>query len=154
MQQDAKTGLSVNILNNARPLAVDAVSTHLFQEHCNRALENGNKLSVFAFVEALVAVEGFLCIPNTAFIWLEWAIEKLNPDQQTATSMDVAGKFLNTIVSSTPFGAMNYLGRTMALGLERLEVKAQCKGLIFAGMNLRGMNLANVCQQLTLNPDK
>jgi hypothetical protein len=154
MREEARTGLPVNILNIARSLAVDAVSTHLFQENYNGTSEKGNRLSVSAFVDAFVAVGRFFYLPNTAFIWLEWAIDKLIPDEHTATSMEIVDKFVDNLVSSTPPGAMNYPGRLMTLGLERSEVKAQCKDLIFAGTDSTGMNLATICRQLTLNPDK
>lgn len=154
MQEEAKTGHPVNVLNIARSLAVDAVSTHLFQENYNATSEKGNRLSVSAFVDAFVAVGRFFYLPNTAFIWLEWALEKVVPDEHTATSMEVVDKFVDNLVSCTPPGVMNYPGRLMAIGLERSEVKAQCKDLIFAGTDSTGMNLATICRQLTLNPDK
>ena len=135
-------------------LAVDAVSTHLFQENYNATSEKGNRLSVSAFVDAFVAVGRFFYLPNTAFIWLEWALKKFVPDEHTATSMEVVDKFVDNLVSSTLKSATNYPGRLMAIGLERSEVKAQCKDLIFAGTDSTGMNLATICRQLSLNPDK
>ncbi|KAH8779164.1 cytochrome P450 4A10 [Hyaloscypha sp. PMI_1271] len=154
MQEEAKTGRPVNILNIARSLAVDAVSTHLFQENYDATSEKGNRLSVSAFVDAFVAVGRFFYLPNTAFTCLEWALEKLVPDEHTTTSMEVVDKFVDNLVSSTPKGATSYPGRLMAIGLERSEVKAQCKDLIFAGTDSTGMNLATICRQLALNPDK
>ncbi|KAN0106094.1 cytochrome P450 [Hyaloscypha variabilis] len=154
MKEESKTGLPVNILNLARSLAVDAVSTHLFQENYNATSEKGNRLSVSAFVDAFVAVGRFFYLPNTAFIWLEWALKKFVPDEHTATSMEVVDKFVDNLVSSTLKSATNYPGRLMAIGLERSEVKAQCKDLIFAGTDSTGMNLATICRQLSLNPDK
>ncbi|KAE9370793.1 cytochrome P450 [Stipitochalara longipes BDJ] len=154
MQKEAKIGRPVNILNLARSLAVDAVSTHLFQENYNATSEKGNRLSVSAFVDAFVAVGRFFYLPNTVFIWVEWMLEKLLPDEHTATSMEVVDKFVDNLVSSTSKGAMNYPGRLITIGLERSEVKAQCKDLIFAGTDSTGMNLATICRQLVLNPDK
>jgi cytochrome P450 len=68
--------------------------------------------------------------------------------------MEVVDKFVENLVSSTLKGATNYPGRLMAIGLERSEVKAQCKDLIFAGTDSTGMNLATICRQLALSPDK
>jgi len=154
MREEARTGLPVNILNIARSLAVDAVSTHLFLENYNGTSEKGSKLSVSAFVDAFVAVGRFFYLPNRAFIWLEWAIEKLISDEHTAISMELVDKFVDNLVSSTPPGAFNYPGRLMTLGLGRSEVKAQCKDLIFAGTDSTGMNLATICRQLALHPEK
>jgi hypothetical protein len=71
MQEEARTRRPVNILNIARSLAVDAVSTHLLQENYNATSEKGNRLSVSAFVDTFVAVGRFFYLPNFAFIWLE-----------------------------------------------------------------------------------
>jgi cytochrome P450 len=154
MQEEARTGLPVNILNITRSLAVDAVTTHLFQENYNATSDKGNRLSVSAFVDAFVAVGRFFYLPNAAFIWVEWAIEKLFPDEHSATSMEVIDKFVDNVVSSTPPGATNYPGRLITIGLETSEVKAQCKDLIFAGTDSTGMNLATIYRQLVVHPEK
>ena len=154
IQEEAQTLNPVNILNLARSLAIDAVSTHLFQENYNGTSEKGERLSVSAFVDAFVAVGRLFYLPTTVFIWLEWAIDKCMPNEQTNASMEIVDKFVSNLVDSTPAGAQNYPGRLMELGLERSEVKAQCKDLIFAGTDSTGMNLATICRQLALNPDK
>lgn len=154
MQEEAMTGRPVNVLNLSRSLAVDAVSTHLFQENYNGTSEKGKTLSVSAFVDAFVAVGRFFYLPTTVFIWLEWAIEKCFPDEHTATSMQVVDKFVEQLVDSTPQGAQNYPGRLIPLGIERTEVMAQCKDLIFAGTDSTGMNLSTICRNLALHPEK
>ncbi|KAF8851158.1 cytochrome P450 [Acephala macrosclerotiorum] len=154
MEEEARTGLPVNVLNIARSLAIDAVSTHLFRENYNGTSEKGPRLSVSAFVDAFVAVGRFFYLPTSVFLWLEWVIEKFMPDEHTATSMGVVDKFVDNLVDQTLPGAQNYPGRLMPLGLERTEVKAQCKDLMFAGTDSTGMNFATLCRQLALNPDK
>lgn len=133
LEEEANTGQPVNLLNLSRALAVDAVSTHLFQQNYHGTSEKGKKLSVSAFVDAFVAVGRFFYLPNLAFVWVEWTLEKCFPDEHTAVSMDVVDKFVEELVDSTPQGAQNYPGRLIALGLDRSEVKCQCKDLIFAG---------------------
>lgn len=154
MKEEASTGRSVNVLNLGRSLAVDAVSTHLFQQNYDGTSEKGNRLSVSAFVDAFVAVGRFFYLPNTAFLWLEWAIETFMPDKHTHESMAIVHKFVENLVSATPKGAQNYPGRLMALDLETTEVISQCKDLIFAGTDSTGMNIATICRQLALHPDK
>ena len=154
MQEEAHTRNPVNVLNLSRSLAVDVVSTHLFQENYNGTSEKGNKLSVSAFVDAFVAVGRFFYLPNTLFIWVEWAIEKCMPDENTISSMEIVEKFVDNLVDATLRGAKNYPGRLMALGLDRSEIKSQCKDLLFAGTDSTGMNLATICRQLALFPDK
>ena len=154
MKEEASTGRPVNMLNLGRSLAVDVVSTHLFQQNYDGTSEKGNRLSASAFVDANVAVGRFFYLPNLVFVWLEWAIETFMPNQHTNDSMAIVHKFVETLVSTTPEGAQNYPGRLMELDLEKTEVISQCKDLIFAGTDSTGMNFATICHQLTLNPDK
>lgn len=154
MQSEAASGRPVNVLNLTRSLAVDAVSTHLFQLNYNGTSENSSRLSVSAFVDAFVAVGRFFYLPNLVFTWLEWAIETFLPDEHTASSMEVVDKFVDNLVDQTVKGSTNYPGRLMDLGLERTEIKSQCKDLIFAGTDSTGMNLASICRFLSLNPQR
>ncbi|RDW77199.1 hypothetical protein BP6252_05252 [Coleophoma cylindrospora] len=154
MQEEAETGRPVNLLNLSRSLAVDAVSTHLFQENYNGTSEKGKRLSLSAFVDAFVAVGRFFYLPNTVFMWLEWAIETCMPDKHTIDSMRVVDKFVDSLVDSTPQGSQNYPGRLLAAGLDKSEVKSQCKDLLFAGTDSTGMNLATICRNLAMYPDK
>ncbi|KAL3420108.1 cytochrome P450 [Phlyctema vagabunda] len=154
MQEEAETGRPVNVLNLSRSLAVDAVSTHLFQQNYNGTSEKGKTLSVSAFVDAFVAVGRFFYLPNTVFTWVDWAFEKFLPDQHASDSMTIVDKFVENLVDSTPKGAQNYPGRLKSAGIDSSEVKSQCKDLIFAGTDSTGMNLATICRNLSLYPEK
>lgn len=154
LREEAETKKPVNVLNLTRSLAVDAVSTHLFRENYNGVTERGPVLSVSAFVDAFVAVGRFFYLPNTAFAWLEWAITKFAPDQETDDSMSLVDKFVATIVGNTTSKSTTYPGRLLAIGLSDSEVRAQCKDLIFAGTDSTGMNLATIMRNLVLYPEK
>lgn len=155
MQTEKSTGKPVNVLNLTRSLAVDAVSTHLFQQNYDGSSEKSKKLSVSAFVDAFVAVGRFFYLPNTVFIWLEWAIDKFAPDEHTHSSMAVVDKYVDALVSNTEADKNgNYPARLLAVGISRSEVISQCKDLMFAGTDSTGMNLATICRQLALHPEK
>ncbi|KAL1643020.1 hypothetical protein SLS61_009408 [Didymella pomorum] len=152
--EEARTMRPVNVLNLTRALAVDAVSTHLFQENYNGVSERGPTLSVSAFVDAFVAVGRFFYLPTTAFVWLEWAIGKWMADHETEESMTLVDKFVGNLVSSTTAKSQTYPGRLMAAGISNGEVAAQCKDLLFAGTDSTGMNLATVIRGLVMYPEK
>ena len=154
MQQEVKSGKPVNVLNLTRSLALDAVATHLFQENYNGTSEKGARLSASAFVDSFVAVGRFFYLPSTLFALVEWVSEKFMQDELTATSMEVVEKFVEKLVSKTEREAQNYPSRLLAIGLEKSEVKSQCKDLMFAGTDSTGMNLAIICRELALNPSK
>jgi cytochrome P450 len=144
----------VNVLNLTRSLAVDVVSTHLFQENYNGTSEKGQTLSASAFVDAFVAVGRFFYLPNLAFVWIEWAATTLMADKKTNESMEVVDKFVTNLVEKTTRESSTYPGRMLAAGLSASEVKAQCKDLLFAGTDSTGMNLAIIIRNLALHPDK
>jgi cytochrome P450 len=154
MQSDAATGRPVNILNLTRSLAVDIVSTHLFDMNYNGTGEKTNRLSVSAFVDAFVAVGRFFYCPNWVFGWLEWGADQLFQDLNTYSSMEIVDKFVDDLVSRTSSGDTNYPGRLMGLGLQKSEVVSQCKDLIFAGTDSTGMNLASIFRYLALDQDR
>lgn len=151
--EEALTKKPVNVLNLTRALAVDAVSTHLFQENYNGVSERGPTLSVSAFVDAFVAVGRFFYLPTTAFVWLEWAIGKWMADRETEESMTLVDKFVGNLVSGTTAKSQTYPGRLMAAGISDAEVAAQCKDLLFAGTDSTGMNLATVIRGLVMHPE-
>ncbi|EPE25091.1 Cytochrome P450 [Glarea lozoyensis ATCC 20868] len=154
LESEKKKG-KVDILNLCRSLAVDAVSTHLFAQNYNGVSESGGTLSASAFVDTFVAVGRFFYLPNLLFLWLEWGTEKVLGDVNTATSFEVVEKFVEGLVDrAVPSKNGNYPGRLLEVGLSKDEVKVQCKDLIFAGTDSTGMNMATMCRQLVLNPEK
>jgi cytochrome P450 len=154
LELESKSGRPINVLNLARSLAVDAVSTHLFRENYDGVSEQGPVLSVSAFVDAFVAVGRFFYLPNTAFVWLELAITKWQADRTTDDSMMVVDKFVGNLVGNTTPKSTTYPGRLLAAGISESEVKAQCKDLIFAGTDSTGMNLAIIMRRLAMHPGK
>jgi cytochrome P450 len=154
LKEEAATKQPVNVLNLTRSLAVDVVSTHLFQENYNGTSEKGSTLSASAFVDAFVAVGRFFYLPNLAFVWLEWAATKYMSDERTNESMDLVDRFVDGLVEKTTRESTTYPGLMIAAGLDSSEVKAQCKDLLFAGTDSTGMNLATILRSLVLNPDK
>jgi hypothetical protein len=154
LEVEAATGHAVNVLNLTRALAIDTVSTHLFQLDYGGLNEKSGGLSVSAFVNAFVAVGRFFYLPTWAFLWLDWVTTKAVSDNHTETSMMVVDKFVDGLVDARRKEETNFPGRLLAAGFERAEVVAQCKDLIFAGTDSTGMNLAIICRQMALNQDK
>ncbi|KAB8298587.1 hypothetical protein EYC80_000766 [Monilinia laxa] len=154
MKEEAEDSKPVDCLNLARSLALDAISTHLFRENYNGTLEKGERLSASAFVDAFVAVGRFFYLPNTAFIWISWLMEKFVSDLNTKNSIKLVDQFVDNLVESTPKESQNYPGRLLNMGFSRSEVKSACKDLMFAGTDSTGMNLATILRYLVLCPEK
>ncbi|KAF2114698.1 cytochrome P450 [Lophiotrema nucula] len=154
LKDESTTGKPVNLLNLTRALAVDVVSTHLFHRNYDGTSEKGARLSVSAFVDTFVAVGRFFYLPNALFVRLDWFIAKYLPEPHTDASMEAVDSFVNEIVEATHEKSLNYPGRLLAAGIDKHEVKAQCKDLVFAGTDSTGMNLACICRYLILHPEK
>ncbi|KAF1962028.1 cytochrome P450 4A10 [Byssothecium circinans] len=154
LSEEKVMGRPVNVLNLTRSLAVDVVSTHLFQENYNGTSEKGQTLSASAFVDAFVAVGRFFYLPNAVFLWVEWAATKWMGDEKTNESMDIIDKFVANLVEKTTRESTTFPGRMLAAGLSGSEVRAQCKDLLFAGTDSTGMNLATIFRNLALHPEK
>lgn len=154
LAEEAATRKAVNLVNITRSLAVDVVSTHLFQENYNGLSEKGAMLSASAFVDAFVAVGRFFYLPNAVFIWLEWAITRYFSDERTNKSMGVVDKFVDQLVEKSTCDSKTYPGCMLAGGLDKFEVKAQCKDLLFAGTDSTGMNLTTIFRNLVLHPEQ
>ncbi|KAI9745535.1 MAG: hypothetical protein M1818_001069 [Claussenomyces sp. TS43310] len=151
LQSEKAIGRPVNVLNLTRSLAVDIVSTHLFELNYNGTEERTERLSVSAFVDAFVAVGRFFYLPTIVFIWLERVMGRLMPDPRAHVSMDLVERFVDGLVDQATESSTNYPGRLTQAGLVRSEIKAQCKDLIFAGTDSTGMNLATICRYLSMN---
>ncbi|KAF2798581.1 cytochrome P450 4A10 [Melanomma pulvis-pyrius CBS 109.77] len=153
LERESKTGTqTVNLLNLTRSLAVDMVSTHLFQQDYNSVSEAGPVLSISLFVDAFVGVGRFFYLPNLVFVWVDWAITTFSPDHGTSKSMATVDVFVDDMVENTSEKSTSYAGRMLAAGILKDEVKAQCKDLVFAGTDSTGMNLAMICRFLVLHP--
>ncbi|KAF1843493.1 cytochrome P450 4A10 [Cucurbitaria berberidis CBS 394.84] len=152
--EESQSKRVVNVLNLTRSLAIDAVSTHLFRENYDGVSERGPVLSVSAFVDAFVAVGRFFYLPNTVFVWVDWAVAKWQADRETDDSMTLVDRFVGTLVANTAAKSTTFPGRLLAAGLSDSETKAQCKDLVFAGTDSTGMNLATIIRNLALYPGK
>lgn len=142
----------VNVLNLTRSLALDAVSSYLFDHSYNGIQEQ--KLSASQFVDAFVAVGRFFYLPSWAFFLAETLAAKMDPDEaHVKRSMDTVDSFVAGIVESASEDDNTYQGRLKKAGLSDVENKAQCKDLMFAGTDSTGMNLATIMWNLAKQPD-
>ena len=92
VQQEAKAGRLVNVLNLTRSLAVDVVSTHLFQENCN-----GISKKEVGCLFLLLWMRSWLAAFSTCQLMytheLNGLFDKLVPDEHTYNSIEIVDKF-------------------------------------------------------------
>ncbi|KAF2725443.1 putative P450 monooxygenase [Polychaeton citri CBS 116435] len=143
----------VNIMNLARSLAVDAVSSYLFQKSFDAVNEKGERMSASSYVDALVAFGRFFFMPNWIFLSLEHAAGILFPDTETDKSMSRVDSFTRTLRQESQDREGSYQSRLVKTGITDHEIEIQCKDLIFAGTDSTGMNLSTICWNLAKHPD-
>ncbi|KAK5123937.1 hypothetical protein LTR85_002134 [Meristemomyces frigidus] len=143
----------VNVLNIARSLAVDAVSSYLFGQTFGGVSEKTDKMSANGYVDTLVAVGRFFFLPNWVFLALETSRQKLWPDKIEDESAHKVDGFVETLVKGSAADDSTYQGRLLKAGISKQEVEVQCKDLIFAGTDSTGTNLSTICWQLAKRPE-
>lgn len=143
----------VNVLNLARSLAVDAVSSYLFGTAFGGVSEKTDKMSANAYVDTLVAVGRFFFLPNWIFLALEMTRAKLWPDKEEDESTHVVDNFVEPLVRETEESEKTYQGRLLKAGITKHEIEVQCKDLVFAGTDSTGTNFGTICWNLAKRPD-
>jgi cytochrome P450 len=154
-EKEASKGTPVNLLNLTRSLAIDAVTSYLFDRSYNGTSEV--KLSADKFVDTFVAVGRFFYLPTWLFSLLgmyQSRMEEFKPEYyHSISSVD---KFASTTVDQArkkdDKDGQTYQARLLAAGISREETIAQCKDLMFAGTDSTGMNLATIMRYLALQP--
>lgn len=141
------------MLNLARSLALDGVSSYLFGRTFGGVEEKTEKMSATSFVDAFVAVGRFFYLPNWIFLALELTRQRVWPDVEEDASMKKIDDFVQGLVQSSGEGDTTYQGRLMKAGISDREVKVQCEDLIFAGTDSTGMNLSTICWHLAKQPE-
>lgn len=155
-EKEESKGRPVNMLNITRSLAIDAVTSYLFDRSYNAIGES--KLSADKFVDSFVAVGRFFYLPPWLFSLLgmyQSRMEEFKPEYyHSIASVD---KFASTTVDqarkANDKDGQTYQARLLAAGISREETIAQCKDLMFAGADSTGMNMATIIRYLALQPE-
>lgn len=143
----------VNVLNIARSLAVDAVSSYLFGETFGGVSEKTDKMSANGYVDTLVAVGRFFFLPNWIFLFLETSRQRFWPDKVEDESAHKVHSFVETLVQGSAKDDSTYQGRLLKAGISQHEVAVQLLDLLFAGTDSTGTNLSTICWQLAKRPE-
>lgn len=176
------TGRPVNVLNLARSMALDAVSTYLFQLPYGALVETDDSpqedsdnekhsvMSASPFVDAFVGVGAFfnihVWIPGWDTRVMEW-IDRFTgtmTTDSTSDSMKKIDEYTARLVETAVPGSGSYMSRLLAVPERsksatltpdtwRKQVQAECKDVCFAGTDSSGMNLAMLLWQLASHPE-
>jgi hypothetical protein len=149
---EAGTGRAVNMLNLARSLALDAVTSYLFGKAYGGIEEKSDRLSASSFVDEVVAFGRYFFLPNWAFVPILLACEKLFSSTDVAKSTTTVDDFSRRLVEDATPDDGTYQSRLKKAGISEEEIKIQCIDLIFAGTDSTGTNLSTICWWLAKYP--
>ncbi|KAL4867376.1 hypothetical protein BDV12DRAFT_171558 [Aspergillus spectabilis] len=151
--RDAKSGQPVNVLQVARAMAIDAVSSYLFHERYGALSESAAVMSASPFVDAYVGVGAFF---NFAYgqigEYLVGLYEHLTSTSETTKSFTAMEEYSSRIVKNSVPKSGSYQSRLLekvSSSQSQIEVKDVC----FAGTDSTGMNTATIIWYLSQNPE-
>jgi cytochrome P450 len=152
IRRDAKSGQPVNVLQIARALAIDAVTTYLFQERYGASDEDVGVMSASPFVDAYVGVGAFFNFTcGRLGEYLVGVLEHLTQGSETAKSFIAMDEYTRRLVKSSVPKSGSYQSRLLERVSEsqsQIEVKDVC----FAGTDSTGMNTATIMWNLAKYP--
>lgn len=154
-KESATQGKSVELLNLTRSLAADTITSYLYDENYDGLGETG-ELSATGMVDSFVAVGRFFYLPTPLFNAVMRAIDLVAPSADEQASLQHVDVFVSKVLSNrenTKEEKDTYQARLRAANLSASEVHAQCKDLLFAGIDSTGTNLATILWHLANRPD-
>lgn len=155
IQREGSAGKPLNVLNLTRSMALDAVSSYLFQEQYGGLSEDTSHMSASPFVDAYVGVGAFFnLLPGWLGDKLMGLIEMATSDAGTNDSMEAMDRYTSNLVKTASPGSGSYVSRLLERAIPRDQVQVELKDLCFAGTDSTGMNMAMILWYLCKNPDK
>ncbi|KAL3466018.1 cytochrome P450 [Aspergillus heterothallicus] len=153
VRRDAKSGQPVNVLQIARALAIDAMTTYLFQERYGALDENVEIMSASPFVDAYVGVGAFFNFTcGRVGEYLVALLGHFSQGPETSKSFIAMDEYTRRLVKGSVPKSGSYQSRLLERVSEaqsQIEVKDVC----FAGTDSTGMNTATIMWYLAKYPE-
>lgn len=150
------SGKPVDVLNIFRSLAIDMVTSYLFEESY-RGIEEPI-LSATEFVNGFVAGNRFFYLSKVMFQVAEHVAASLDKKKyHTLKSQALVEKFATNIVdrvaTQEKVNAATFQARLLNAGISRKETIANCVDVMFAGTDALGMTMSVICCSLARAPE-
>ncbi|KAF9890904.1 hypothetical protein FE257_005480 [Aspergillus nanangensis] len=154
LQLEARTGKPVNVLNFARSMAIDAVSTYLFQERYGAIAETSTTMSASPFVDAYVGVGAvFNLVLGRIGDSLVEVMDNWNMTKKTRSAFEIIDGYTSGLVKRAVPKSGSYQSRLLARNISQEQSRIELKDACFAGTDSTGMNMATILWNLARNPE-
>ena len=149
------SGKPVDVLNIFRSLAMDMVTSYLFEESYQGIDEP--ILSATEFVNNFVAGNRFFYLPKAIFQVAEYVAASFDKNNfRTLKSKALVEKFAANVVdrvaTQEKANAATFQARLLNAGISRKETIVNCVDVMFAGTDALGMTLSFICCSLARAP--
>lgn len=153
LRTEARTGKPVDVLNISRSMAIDVVSTYLFQQRYGAISEQSEAMSASPFVDSYVGVGAYFNlmmgkIGDLVMTIVEWCIA----NAKTEAAFGIMDRYSAQLVKGAVPKSGSYQSRLLekvSIEQSQIEVKDVC----FAGTDSTGMNMASILWYLAKTPD-
>ncbi|KAL4953637.1 cytochrome P450 [Aspergillus filifer] len=168
LRAESKTGKLVNVLQLARGMAIDAVSSYLFQERYgalkedtsnNNATTNEKSkdhagiMSASPFVDAYVGVGAFFNFAYGQFgELLVYIVDHLTQPSGTKESFAAMDSYTAHLIDNSVPNSGSYQSRLLEC-VSREQAQIEVKDVCFAGTDSTGMNIASMIWYLLKEPE-
>ncbi|KPM40997.1 hypothetical protein AK830_g5556 [Neonectria ditissima] len=154
LQDEARTGKPVNVLNVSRAMAIDAVTAYLFQDQYGGISEGTSQMSASPFVDAYVGVGAFFnFLPGHLGDLLMPLIDLTMGNAETAHSMTLVDRYTSHLSKTASAGSGSYASRLLERSVSQDQVQVELKDVCFAGTDSTSINMATILWNLSKNPD-
>ncbi|KAL4888019.1 cytochrome P450 [Aspergillus ambiguus] len=151
---EARAGHPVNVLNAARCMAIDAVTTYLFQQRYGALDEGSTTMSASPFVDAYVGVGAlFNLVPGICSDLIATAMEYWNATATTKTAFRLIDAYTSNLVKTPTPKSGSYQSRLLERQICEEQSRIELKDVCFAGTDSTGMNMATIMWNLAKYPD-
>ncbi|OQD79434.1 hypothetical protein PENANT_c051G06094 [Penicillium antarcticum] len=159
LKREAGKGGPVDVLNISRCMAIDAVSTYLFQHGYGALNEESGVMSASPFVDAFVGVGAFFNFtPGRMTDFVMAIAEKLMSTETTERAFDLMDKFTGKLMEGATLAkdvspkSVSYQSRLLEKQCVS-QAQIEVKDVSFAGTDSTSMNTATILWFLAKNPD-
>ncbi|KAL4796800.1 cytochrome P450 [Aspergillus venezuelensis] len=170
LKDESRTGKPVNVLQLARGMAIDAVSSYLFQERYGALKEDTSStttttatdgksrghagiMSASPFVDAYVGVGAFFNFAYGQFgELLVYIIDHLTQPSGTKASFAAMDDYTAHLIDTSVPQSGSYQSRLLER-VSREQAQIEVKDVCFAGTDSTGMNIASMIWYLLKEPE-
>ncbi|KAJ5731917.1 hypothetical protein N7493_003398 [Penicillium malachiteum] len=153
VRNEARTGKPVDVLNLSRCLAIDSVTSYLFQNRYGALGETSKNMSASPFVDAFVGVGAFFnLIPGRINNLLMSIHGSIISSEASVKAFGMIDRFTSNVIRTAAPKSGSYQSRLLEKQTS-VQSQIEVKDITFAGTDSTAMNTATILWYLAKYPE-